>query len=40
MRNYTQIDTQEKEEDRVFWWDILGVIVAIVGVTVLIWGLI
>ena len=39
MRNYTQLDTQEKE-DRVFWWDILGVMVAILGVTLLIWGLI
>ena len=38
MRNYTQIDTaEEKEEDRVKKRDIFGVIVAIVGVTVLIW---
>ena len=38
MRNYTQIDTEEEEE--VTARDIFGVIVAIVGVTVLIWGLI
>ena len=39
MRNYKQVDTQETEE-RVRIMDVIGAMLAIAGVTVLIWGLI
>ena len=39
MRNYKQIDTEEKEE-RVRKRDIIGVMFAVLGVTIMIWGLI
>jgi hypothetical protein len=42
MRNYTQIDVEkEKEKEEIIKKrDIIGVIFAIAGVTILIWGLI
>ena len=39
MRNYKQVDTQEKIEERIRKRDVIAVIFAIAGTTVLIWGL-
>jgi EamA domain-containing membrane protein RarD len=40
MRNYKQTDVEEAIEERIKKRDIIGVIFAIAGVTILIWGLI
>ena len=39
MRNYKQVDTQEKTDERVRKRDVIAVIFAIAGATILIWGL-
>ena len=39
MRNYKQIDAQEKTDERIRKRDVIAVIFAIAGATVLIWGL-
>ena len=40
MRNYKQIDTESTAKERIRKRDIIAVIFAIAGATVLIWGLI
>ena len=40
MRNYKQVDTQEKTEEKIRKRDVFSVIFAITGATILIWGLI
>ena len=40
MRNYKQIDITEEKEERVRKRDIFSVMFAVLGVTIMIWGLI
>ena len=39
MRNYKQVDTQEKTDEKTRKRDVIAVIFAIAGTTILIWGL-
>ena len=40
MRNYKQVDTETVTDERIRKRDVIAVIFAIAGATVLIWGLI